>query len=112
MALTLEEKRKERLTTEWEGLCVSRSGCGTACCYHEGSACEHLKIIDKKSGAGVCNIYEKRFGWHSTVSGKRFECVPMRAWLLHKTPPRECGYWGIGSIENEKTDFGKRSFTV
>jgi len=61
----------------WEGLCRR---CG-ACCGVPEDPCEHL--VGDRSGKYHCDIYGTRFGARRTVSGKEFNCVPLRD-ILHK----------------------------
>lgn len=80
-------------------MCDSSKGCRTACCYYEGSPCEHLRIIDHQENRGVCRIYAERFGEHQTVAGERFQCVPYGEYLKHQPAHAKCGYSVIHSIE-------------
>jgi len=74
--------------SRWESLC---GRCGACCGAAEGDPCEHLR--GSKRGEYYCAVYENRFGLHKTVSGKPFECVPIRQ-ILHKSWPGDecCGY--------------------
>ena len=111
MSLSLEEKRKVSLKTEWESYCDNRNGCGTACCFYEGSPCENLQWIKKKEGIGVCSIYERRFGVRKTVDGKEFLCAPMFVRLKEEGIPHpKCGYASVRSIQGEAVPM--RTFTV
>lgn len=111
MARTLEEKRRESLTAEWESYCDNRKGCFTGCCHHEGSPCEELKWTDKAKGIGVCKVYFTRFGKHKTVEGKEFNCVPMWQKLLDEGAPLHCGYSVVTSIQGKPVP-QPASFTV
>lgn len=73
---------------QWESLCTR---CGACCGVVEGDPCEHL--IQEDDGKYSCSIYENRFGLHKTVSGRPFQCVPIRQ-ILHKKWPGDecCGY--------------------
>ncbi len=72
----------------WENKCTR---CGACCGVAEGDPCEHL--VEASKGKYICSIYENRFGFHKTVSGKVFECVSIRQ-ILHKWWPGDqcCGY--------------------
>lgn len=107
MPTALEEQRKRALTAEWEGLCRADQGCKTACCYYEGSACENLKIVDNKTGAGVCSVYDLRFGLHKNLEGQTFRCVPFRTYLQHHPAVEGCGYKVVLSIEGVPVVRGK-----
>lgn len=63
---------------QWENLC---NRCGTCCGIGENDPCEHL--FPKEMDVYECRIYENRFGTHKTISGREFECVPLRS-ILHK----------------------------
>jgi hypothetical protein len=82
------EQWQNRQQDRWESLC---GRCGACCGAVEGDPCEHLR--GGKRGEYYCSIYENRFGTHKTVSGKPFECVPIRR-ILHKSWPGDecCGY--------------------
>ena len=60
---------------EWEALCKH---CG-ACCGAFEDPCEHL--IKTPSGDYICDIYDKRYGLHSSRGGIKFRCVPVRTIL-------------------------------
>lgn len=89
--LTSDEQRYNTLAQsqleEWEALC---GHCG-ACCGAFDDPCEHLAKLP--SGKYRCTIYEYRFGWHKTVSGKSLQCVPIRN-ILHTSWQGDacCGY--------------------
>ena len=103
----VEAERRKRLVAEWEGMCDPSKGCRTACCHWNGSPCEKLKIMDHKTGAGVCTIYHKRYGERKTVAGEQFRCGTIREWLMTKPAPEKCGYLAVGSIEGVPVVRGK-----
>lgn len=74
---------------EWEARCHR---CG-ACCGSLEDPCENLQKA--ANGRFYCTVYDHRFGkWH-TVSGKEFNCVPLREKLAqgHSWPgDQHCGY--------------------
>jgi len=61
-ALQLKEK-------EWESLCKRCGGC----CGAYDDPCRHLK--KRIRGEFYCQIYNRRFGTHTTLDGEEFECV-------------------------------------
>lgn len=86
-----EEKYQDLLRKwerQWESLCTR---CGACCGVKEGDPCEHLQELS--GGRYACAIYENRFGFHKTRSGRTFQCVPIRQ-ILHKSWPGDecCGY--------------------
>jgi hypothetical protein len=71
-----------------EGLCRR---CGACCGAAEGDPCEHLR--EDQNGLYACSIYRDRFGLHKTITGKPFNCVPLRDILPASWPGDEhCGY--------------------
>ncbi len=74
------------LEKQYESKCLR---CGK-CCGRDTDPCVHLK--KGEDGRYFCEIYERRFGWHSTVSGKRFRCVPIREVKRDGYLPPGCGY--------------------
>lgn len=76
---------------KWEAKCNPASGCGTVCCFWEGSPCEHLEL-NETTRIGRCSIYEHRFGTHRTLEGKEFLCAPAALWIQKVSPPDACGY--------------------
>ena len=80
----LLEKEKE-----WEARCTH---CGV-CCGALSDLCENLR--QTSLGKYFCSVYDRRFGRWRTVSGKEFECIPIReklakgeSWLGDE----HCGY--------------------
>ncbi len=70
-----------------ESLCVR---CG-ACCGAYDDPCVQLKKDD--SGAYFCDIYAQRLGTRRTISGNKFECVPIAEVMRHTyTREQRCGY--------------------
>ncbi len=62
--------------------------CGR-CCGAEDDPCVHLKL---NGDVYHCEVYANRLGWHTTVSGKRFRCVPIEEVKRDGYLPRGCGY--------------------
>lgn len=82
------EAMKEKQAASWEAMCTR---CGACCGSTTNDPCENLlKMPDGKYG---CKIYETRFGLRKTISGKSFQCVPLR-WIVHQSWPGDqmCGY--------------------
>ena len=78
----------------------SELGCGTRCCFYEGSPCTQLEFTDAAKQVGRCKVYPERFGRRHTVSGVAFQCVPMIAKLkLDGVPHPKCGYNVVRSLE-------------
>ena len=65
----------------WEKACRR---CGCCCGLGEQDPCEHLCV--EQSGKTFCRIYDKRFGLHKTISGREFQCVPLRD-IIHRDWP-------------------------
>ena len=63
--------------------------CGR-CCGRDSDPCEHL--IENKDGTFACAVYENRLGWHKTVSGRSFRCVPIEEVMRNGYLPPGCGY--------------------
>lgn len=79
---------QEKQAVAWEAACTR---CGACCGITTDDPCENLLIsVDGKSG---CRIYETRFGMRKTISGKVFQCVPLR-WIVNQSWPGDhlCGY--------------------
>ncbi len=71
---------------EWERLCLR---CGR-CCGSNSDPCIHLK--KDKDDRFFCEVYERRFGWHRTISGRFFRCVSIREVKREGYLPIGCGY--------------------
>ena len=79
------QKEKQRT---WEAKCLR---CGACCGSVDGDPCVHLRQLP--NGRYSCTVYKNRFGLRKTVSGKTFECVPIRSILKESWPGDECcGY--------------------
>ena len=78
----LQEKEKE-----WENLCAQCGGC----CGAYDDPCLHLRKT--LNGKFLCDIYYNRFGPKETVSGEKFNCVPIKEILdEHWNNDHLCGY--------------------
>ncbi len=62
----------EAWDAEWESRC---GRCG-ACCGGYDDPCRELK--KDAEGKYFCGVYSGRYGFHETVGGKRFLCMPIR----------------------------------
>ena len=82
------DELQSRQQRDWEDRCLH---CGACCGIKDEDPCEHLQIDNE--GKSRCHIYENRFGFHKTKSGKKFRCVPVRD-ILHKSWPGDdqCAY--------------------
>ena len=61
----------------YEALCKR---CGACCGANEADPCSHL--LKDAEGLYFCSTYNDRLGLHKTVSGKEFNCVPLRKILF------------------------------
>lgn len=77
----------EKKELDWESLCCRCGGC----CGAFDDPCTHLKM--ESDGIFFCDSYETRFGPQTTVSGQRFECVPIKKLLRTYWPQwNKCSY--------------------
>ena len=54
---------------------------------------EHMKkVLKTVNGEYICATYATRLGPQKTVSGKTFNCVPIKEVLQHKGYLSECAY--------------------
>jgi hypothetical protein len=79
---TLHTALKER---EFEDLCKR---CG-ACCGAQDDPCSNLVEQD---GTYFCRAYTGRLGPQRTVSGKEFNCVPIRTHIAQGSLRAGCAY--------------------
>ncbi|MDP8260378.1 MAG: hypothetical protein P9L96_05210 [Candidatus Gygaella obscura] len=70
----------------YEGLCKK---CG-ACCGAFDDPCVNLK--KDSNNKFYCKVYNNRFGSQKTVSGKFFNCVPIRDVLKFEPLYPDCVY--------------------
>lgn len=83
----LERHLKEK-EDEFEAIC---SRCGACCGAYDGDRCSRLK--GDGPGRYYCDAYGTRLGMQQTVSGKKFECVPIRDVLRYSyTREQRCAY--------------------
>ena len=81
------KRYQEELEKWYESLCIQ---CGVCCGVHDGDPCMHL--LKTVNGKYICATYATRLGPQKTVSGKTFNCVPIKEVLQHKGYLSECAY--------------------
>lgn len=79
--------QKEKLE-RFEGICKR---CGECCGSQDGDPCVNL-AKDAVTGKYNCKIYENRLGLQRTVSGKIFNCVPIRDVVRQDLLRPNCAY--------------------
>ena len=72
----------------FEGMCKH---CGECCGSQDGDPCVNLGR-DADTGKYYCKIYENRFGPQKTLSGKMFNCVPIRDVINRSLLKPNCAY--------------------
>ena len=72
---------------QYETSCVR---CGQCCGAYDGDPCENL-LLDIQ-GKYSCKVYERRSGLQKTLSGKSFNCVPIREPVRLELPYSRCPY--------------------
>jgi hypothetical protein len=88
-----------------EDLCTR---CGVCCGSTDGHPCEHLRR--GPDGRHSCEIYENRQGFHRTVDGRAFVCVPIRRVIESTGGYAGCGY--VEEIRRLRTGYGQQSSDV
>ena len=68
--------------------------CGVCCGATDGHPCEHLKHDSENY---FCEVYENRFGIHSTTTGRFLRCVPIRQVI-----ETDGGYSGCAYVQELK----------
>jgi len=58
---------------QYEALCKR---CGSCCGAFDGDPCSNLAMDEENKY--YCRVYDERFGPQKTLSGKIFNCVPIR----------------------------------
>jgi len=82
------EKYLRKKDDQFEAVCQR---CGACCGAFDGDSCLHLK--KGRDGRYYCNTYETRLGKQTTVTGKSFECVPIKDVLRYSyTREQKCAY--------------------
>ena len=88
-----------------EDLCMR---CGVCCGSTDGHPCEHLKR--GPDGRYSCEVYENRLGFHRTVDGRAFVCVPIRRVIESTGGYAGCGY--VEEIRRTRKGLGQQSSDV
>jgi len=76
----------EQMDREFESICRM---CGE-CCGSSDDPC--VNLAEKGNGIYVCVCYDNRIGEQRTVSGKKFNCVPIREHIKNKSLRPNCAY--------------------
>jgi uncharacterized cysteine cluster protein YcgN (CxxCxxCC family) len=71
---------------EFESICKR---CGE-CCGSLDDPCRNLAKMD--NGTYFCKDYSNRLGPQKTVSGKYFNCIPIREYISRDTLRPNCAY--------------------
>ena len=79
--------------------------CGVCCGSTDGHPCEHLRR--EADGRYSCEIYENRLGFHRTVDGHAFVCVPIRKVIETTGGYAGCGY--VEEIRRTRKGLGQKS---
>ena len=82
--------------------------CGVCCGSTDGHPCEHLRR--GADGRYSCEIYETRLGFHRTVDGRAFVCVPIRRVIETTGGYAGCGY--VEEIRRTRKGLGQKSSDV
>lgn len=72
---------------QYEASCVR---CGQCCGAYDGDPCENLLLNDRSKY--YCKVYDRRLGPQKTLSGKSFNCVPIRELVNLELPYSRCPY--------------------
>ncbi len=73
---------------DFEALCTR---CGLCCGSDDGDPCVHLKL-DTQSVSYYCDDYAGRLGPQMTISGARFQCVPIVENIKRGSYHQKCAY--------------------
>jgi len=84
--LRYEEKLREQ-QERYEAICRK---CGACCGALDSDPCSNL--VANPNGTYECRVYENRLGPQVTVSGKKFNCVPIRDLLKRDYSYSQCPY--------------------
>lgn len=88
-----DTKRYKIYQAEWETWYESKcSRCGKCCGAdaNDGDPCRNL--LKHKDGTYFCKDYPNRLGEQETISGRKFNCVPIREVLKYKYTHEDCSY--------------------
>lgn len=80
-------KQKEQLS-KYEALCHR---CGNCCGVRDGDPC--VNLAKDSQNKYYCKNYHQRLGGQVTVSGKKFNCVPIRDLAKFDAPYPDCAYF-------------------
>lgn len=83
----LYSKKQREMLSDYESICLC---CGACCGVVGADPCENL--AKGQDGKYFCRVYEHRLGKQKTVSGKEFNCVPIRDVLRFGPVYPGCGY--------------------
>jgi len=75
------------------------SHCGECCGSQDGDPCENLRR-DSVTGRYFCSVYDTRLGPQKTVSGRFFNCVPIRDIIRQGLLRPGCAYNNV--LTNDK----------
>ena len=82
------EDHLKNVQISYEALCKR---CGACCGKFEDDPCVQLK--KDEAGSYFCATYENRLGLQKTVSGREFNCVPVRKVLFESwSGSWQCAY--------------------
>jgi len=85
-----EDRQKERFE-RYEGACKR---CGECCGSADGDPCANLSK-DIATGKYFCKAYNDRLGPQRTVSGRIFNCAPIRDIMRQSLLRPNCAYNNI-----------------
>ncbi len=71
-----QEERYQSCLESWEVDWENQCGRCGACCGRYEDPCRDLKKDSEDKY--FCGVYLHRYGFHETVGGKRFCCIPIR----------------------------------
>ena len=80
-------QKQQKQLDKYEGLCVR---CVECCGVYDGDPCTNLAKDDQSKY--FCKIYDNRSGTQKTISGKSFNCVPIRDLIELDLPYSKCPY--------------------
>ena len=82
---------QEEKFRRYESICKR---CGACCGAIDGDPCKNLGR--DSNGRYYCKVYENRFGPQQTISGKWFNCTPIREVIAHEGARPGCAYRRLG----------------
>jgi len=84
-----ESLYSEKQKAEFEKYEAQCQRCGACCGANDCDPC--IELAKDAQGKWFCRVYEARLGFHQTVSGKVFYCLPIRD-LSQSCRPANCAY--------------------